>query len=125
MSVVNAEGLGDVSELIWRNRVILIKGSDAEITELQKRRSDIDERHIVWFVIDGQSLTTNYDQTIFDKLSSFLETKYFTEEFSTVLIGKDGGIKMTQNTLNLNHIFSLIDSMPMRIQEMKQANGRG
>lgn len=35
------------------------------------------------------------------------------------LIGKDGGIKSREASLNLNGIFSRIDAMPMRMREMR------
>ena len=36
-----------------------------------------------------------------------------------ILIGKDGGTKMEKTEFDLNYIFNLIDSMPMRQREMK------
>ena len=43
--------------------------------------------------------------------------------FAVVLIGKDGGVKMkTARVPELDEIFSLIDSMPMRQLEMQQKN---
>ena len=35
-----------------------------------------------------------------------------------ILIGKDGGIKMEKEEFDLSAIYELIDSMPMRQQEM-------
>ncbi|MFP3977526.1 MULTISPECIES: DUF4174 domain-containing protein [Marinobacter] len=36
-----------------------------------------------------------------------------------LLIGKDGGIKSCESSLNLNAVFRRIDAMPMRIREMR------
>lgn len=41
-------------------------------------------------------------------------------EDRVLLIGKDGGIKSREPSLNLEGIFRRIDAMPMRRQEMRQ-----
>lgn len=42
-------------------------------------------------------------------------------DFEVILIGLDGGIKLRQKEiLESNHLFSLIDSMPMRQAEMRK-----
>jgi hypothetical protein len=41
--------------------------------------------------------------------------------FTVILIGKDGGVKMLrEDRVELQEIFDLIDSMPMRQQEMQE-----
>ena len=41
--------------------------------------------------------------------------------FALILLGKDGGIKLKRNDrVKLDEIFTLIDSMPMRKDEMRQ-----
>ena len=41
--------------------------------------------------------------------------------FRVVLIGKDGGVKLRQEEpISVADLFALIDSMPMRKQEMRQ-----
>jgi hypothetical protein len=43
--------------------------------------------------------------------------------FSIILVGKDGGVKLDrQDRTSLEEIFALIDSMPMRQQEMRRKN---
>jgi hypothetical protein len=42
------------------------------------------------------------------------------DEFEIILIGKDGGVKLRSKTpISLEELFSLIDAMPMRRQEMR------
>lgn len=42
-------------------------------------------------------------------------------EFTVILVGKDGGIKLNRQVqTQLADIFSLIDSMPMRQEEMRR-----
>jgi hypothetical protein len=41
--------------------------------------------------------------------------------FSLILVGKDGGIKLKRSDqVDLREVFELIDSMPMRQNEMRQ-----
>jgi hypothetical protein len=42
-------------------------------------------------------------------------------EFTLILVGKDGGVKLKRDDhVKLAHVFELIDSMPMRQNEMRQ-----
>ena len=42
------------------------------------------------------------------------------DEFEIILIGKDGGVKLrSKMPISLEELFSLIDAMPMRRQEMR------
>ena len=50
--------------------------------------------------------------------SSFENLSLSTSEFRLILIGKDGGIKLNSRKISLEEIFSLIDKMPMRQEEM-------
>ena len=67
---------------------------------------------------------TNYPGKVDPRLGSWIREKYFTPppaETAFVLIGKDGGVKSRGETLDLDSMFDLIDSMPMRRAEMNQA----
>ena len=45
-----------------------------------------------------------------------------SDTFSVLLIGKDGGVKMRRDDIvSTREIFQLIDSMPMRQQEMRKS----
>ena len=45
--------------------------------------------------------------------------------FTLILLGKDGSIKLKRNDrVKLDEIFTLIDSMPMRKEEMRQKGQR-
>ena len=41
------------------------------------------------------------------------------DEFRLLLIGYDQGVKLRQKQVNIDYLFSEIDQMPMRIQEMQ------
>ena len=54
-----------------------------------------------------------------EKFGSFFEISSLSpSEFRLILIGKDGWIKLNTRKTSLEEIFSLIDRMPMRQEEM-------
>jgi hypothetical protein len=56
----------------------------------------------------------------FEKYSAF---KINPNLFTLVLVGKDGGRKLSSNTIiTSTKLYSLIDQMPMRKQEIKNQN---
>jgi hypothetical protein len=106
----------------WKNRLILVQaesGNNDEIETLRKARAGIDDRDIVWFVNKGSELVSN-QQVVSGSLER--DVKGLLEETQldkrVLLIGKDGGIKSRESTLDLDAIFGRIDAMPMRIREM-------
>lgn len=116
------QSLHSLSELKWKNRLILINAGDDINTyqdELSQRDAEINDRDIVWFLIKQSSLSTNYTGTVTDNLTREVRQKLQHHNSSVLLMGKDGGVKTTQTQLILNLIFSEIDSMPMRQRELK------
>ena len=80
-----------------------------------KRRIAIDERDIVWFVSHEGRLQSNYPGPLSDALAAELERQYFSRSDAAVfLIGKDGGLKVSDQRLDLPRLFERIDAMPMR-----------
>ena len=114
--------LEGIEELEWNNRIILIHSGDESneiIDRLKHYHHEIKDRHIYWFVLSNQVIHTNYEDTLSENLYNKTLKVYFQDnEFNILLIGKDGGIKQEQKTLDLEKIFALIDTMPMRQQEM-------
>ena len=54
-----------------------------------------------------------------EKFGNFFENLSLSpSEFRLILIGKDGWIKLNTIKTSLEEIFSLIDTMPMRQEEM-------
>jgi hypothetical protein len=114
--------LEGIEELEWNNRIILIYSSHESseiIDSLNNYDHDIKDRHIYWFVLSQNVLHSNYEGRLSEKLYSDILNIYFPDnEFNILLIGKDGEIKEKQNKLQLENMFSLIDTMPMRKREM-------
>lgn len=122
---VNGNGLENINQLKWKNRIFLIKTSGEEvINTLKEKSAGIDERHVIWFCLQDEKIITNYSGEIKPNFIAHLENDYFKKDYPLVLlIGKDGGIKSRDKVLSIRKYFELIDSMPMRQSEMKnQAN---
>ena len=119
----NNSHLESINQLKWDNRVILVRSMnnlEDILSALKIADSKIQDRHINWFVFSQSDIYTNYEGDIAESFQKDTVDKYFSADgFSIVLIGKDGGIKEKTKTLNLNAIFELIDSMPMRQIEME------
>ena len=114
--------LQDISQLVWKNRIILIlsakDGSDDEQV-FEKYDDQIKDRDVVWFILKDDQVVTNYLKKLSSEFSSRTKNSFLIESGSVLLIGKDGGIKARAKKLNLDAIFQEIDSMPMRRQEME------
>ncbi len=116
------QSLHSLSELKWKNRLILIDaGNDIDTYqhELSQLDAEINDRDIVWFLLNQSSLSTNYTGRVTDNLTKEVRQKLQHHNSSVLLMGKDGGVKTTQTQLRLNVIFSEIDSMPMRQRELQ------
>lgn len=112
--------LEDVSALQWKYRLILVRDSTAAAAQLETARDAIDERDIVWFVLTPTGVVSNYSVPLAADFGLRLQKKYFEDtETRVILIGKDGGIKAREASLDLQGLFALIDTMPMRRREMQ------
>lgn len=116
-------GMNSLSDYQWKNRLILVQARDenaGEIDTLRSARAEVDDRDIVWFVNTGADLVSNQDG-----VSSSLESEIkalldqFRSDERVLLIGKDGGMKSREPSLDLDAIFRRIDRMPMRMREMR------
>lgn len=111
-----------LNDLQWKHRLILVREEgDRALAMLRQHEDDIAERHIVWFHLEaGKELTTNYAGEIHDDLREELDRYLGDTAQRAILIGKDGGIKSRDDTLDLVDYFRQIDSMPMRQREMRR-----
>lgn len=112
----------------WEYRILLIHAETPEtaatfIAELERHASEVDERDLVWFVANPQSLQTNKTAALKrisqDRLYEMIAGQALPAE-RIILIGKDGGIKGRYDRLDLAAIFVRIDGMPMRRAEMER-----
>ena len=119
--------LAELKNLVWKNRIIIInEPADADTARaiLADQVTEIDDRDIIWFVIQGELAFTNYLGTLSSDFVSNTRTKLKPISEKIILIGKDGGVKSQHNDLDVSTtigaIFSEIDAMPMRQREMQE-----
>ncbi len=123
---VNAQ---DLKNHKWNDRLVLViaenkddKIFQKQLAELQKDPKGLSERKLVIYQILPDKFSKGLEAESW-KNTAKLYKKYKTNnsDFQVLLIGLDGGIKLDQNkTLSLQELFSTIDSMPMRQNEMRQ-----
>lgn len=113
----------------WEKRILLVFA--AEETAAQKEQLEIfdrnpegmKERELVVYEITGSKVVhpdgSQSGKEAADKLRKHYEVS--EQQFSVILIGKDGSEKLRQNeVLSAEKLFAVIDSMPMRRQEMRR-----
>ncbi|MDB9741660.1 DUF4174 domain-containing protein [Akkermansiaceae bacterium] len=115
-----------VGKHLWKDRVILLFGEKDYSKELSQQKEEVEDRDLVYYQVNNAGVVkTNGDILLTEEEVKAMSAKYSKQskegkESSIVLIGKDGGVKRRWNTLKLEEIFALIDSMPMRQNEMRK-----
>jgi PII-like signaling protein len=120
----SADELKNLEPFAWSNRIILVhETSDEEhaIARFTETKPEIIDRDIIWFVIHQNTIATNYEGKLDEHFAQTMISRFFKNNHNkVVLIGKDGTVKGAYGSLDLAAIFALIDTMPMRQQEMSQ-----
>ena len=109
-----------LDEYNWKNRVVIIFG-DNTFHEKAKdtykdEYSELKDRDIIWIEV-GKNNTFNglKDKDFYDYYNIDNSTNRF------LLIGKDGGVKLSKDyVVSPSSLYSIIDVMPMRMQEMME-----
>ncbi len=112
-----------LAEARWKHRVVLIYAPSAASPALQRQReefasqaSGLKERDLIVREILADQLSAD-DQAFLRKTLRLSD-----DTFQVLLIGKDGGVKARRTApLSSEELFGLIDRMPMRKDEMRQA----
>jgi hypothetical protein len=95
--------------------------------EISSRQADVDERDLVVFEILESAMSRMNRSPIEPQRAASIREQFeiAPHVFTVILVGKDGGIKLKRNDqVRLEEIFRLIDSMPMRQDEMRQKGRR-
>ena len=133
---VNSILMGNpIRKHVWKERVLIVTASSPtnvgykrQNQLLEKGKKGMKERDLViyrlysdhWLGPSGEILT-------FEEAAA-IQAAYQIENdtFSVVLIGKDGGVKLrSEDLVSTRELFQLIDSMPMRQQEMQKEKESG
>ena len=120
----------DLTSYRWKNRLLLIFSPNASHPgwedldrSLAMNHADVIDRDLVIFRVfeDGPSMAGQLPLSPEDSAKLRRQFNIDTGRLTVVLIGKDGGIKLVrQHRANLQEFFDLIDTMPMRRQEMRE-----
>jgi len=118
----------DLDALRWKNRVLVLfspSESDASFQSQKKGLASsaegIVDRDLVILEIIEQGQSRAGNQLLSEKSVQAAHKKLGVQagSFQVLLIGKDGGVKLrSSGPVSMKDLFGLIDSMPMRQQEM-------
>lgn len=120
----------DLNQYKWKHRLLLIFAPDDGHSLLRNLESDIaaqpdevSERDLIVFKIFENGPSLMAAAPLNPQTAANLRNKFAAplEQFTCILVGKDGGVKLRQNDqIRLQDIFERIDAMPMRQEEMRQ-----
>ena len=118
------KSINHLSDLKWKNRVLVVVTNEKEEIKdlITNHNNELNEREFVVIQLDDEKAFIDYTQMSKRFSKSILKkVKNIPQEVYFILIGKDGRIKnlFSKNT-GMNEIFSEVDKMPMRINEMKR-----
>ncbi|WP_296078563.1 DUF4174 domain-containing protein [uncultured Agrobacterium sp.] len=117
--------MDSLSELKWKNRVIIVFGSSAEptldrqIALLARQKDELEDHDLVVIRVSGDEAIPVYGNASgLNGTALRKDTNVSGEHFQIVLVGKDGGVKLSSDQIVESvAIFELIDAMPMRRAE--------
>ena len=120
----------DLSQFQWKNRLLFLFAPDANHPDFKKLQHDITgqpdevkDRNLVIFELFEQD-TSRINLVPTDQQTAASIRNQFSvpsQEFTIILVGKDGGVKLKrEGYVSLATVYDLIDSMPMRQNEMRQ-----
>ena len=120
----------DLTKYRWENRVLLLFTPDAENKEYTKQKTNIStnakglpERDMVLIDIEGEAILRINGEVQAGEHGRQLRQQFSVapDAFTILLLGKDGTEKYrSTNAVPMETIYTLIDQMPMRQQEMRK-----
>jgi hypothetical protein len=126
----NPREMFDLNQYRWKNRLLFLFSPISEVPayqsldqQLRQNPEGVSNRDLLIFRILERSPSLMGSQEISSQAAENLRRRFGVNQgtFTTVLVGKDGGIKLQQSEpVTLAAIFGLIDSMPMRQREMRE-----
>lgn len=125
-SELNQVGL---DEYRWKNRLVLIfapSGKDSSYlkqkSEFEGKSYELEDRNIILIELLEAGRSMLAEVPLNNEQQSFLRKKFeIIDDFVFILIGKDGTVKLrAKEPVLSDDLFGLIDSMPMRKEEMRR-----
>lgn len=127
----------DLKKHRWKNRILIIKTTDQNAVKYQKQLAEFKmlekefaERKLITYEVVGDDLLyidpieplLTASKKVPESIIKILKGK---NAFEVILIGLDSGIKLRKTTvLTKQELFSLIDSMPMRRNELRNKSSK-
>ncbi|MEM7378305.1 MAG: DUF4174 domain-containing protein [Pseudomonadota bacterium] len=114
----------DLSAWGWSNRLIVVHpAGDAKqaVDRLRAAYADVVDRDVLWFVLEGREVYSNFTGALAAGFADAVRRQLRLRTGEAVLVGKDGGVKARSGNLDEAALFALIDTMPMRQREMRDA----
>jgi hypothetical protein len=118
----------DLDSLRWKHRILLLfspSESDSSFRlqkqDLASRAQEVIERDLMVLEILEHGESRALDRILSEKTAEGIRSGFGVRpgRFQVLLIGKDGGVKLrSERPVTVQDILGLIDSMPMRRQEM-------
>jgi len=112
--------MNTLSDLIYKQRVIIVDQQLVDIDTLSASRDALDDRRLSIFLVNGKRVTLWENGDVDKRIAEEIIARLGKQK--GILIGLDGGTKMQFEALDLPDIFSTIDVMPMRQAELNQNN---
>lgn len=122
----------ELTQFQWKNRLLFLFAPDASNSLFNKLQSEIasqsheiEDRDLVIFEILERGPSRMNTMPLDRQTSNSIRDHFGVPQrlFTLILVGKDGGVKLKRNErVNLTDVFGLIDSMPMRQNEIQQKN---
>ena len=118
----------------WKNRLVLVSIPESEMRDsfrkqiekvLNEKRSGLADRDLVVIDVSGAGRQMGGAIRFAESESKALRRRLSIGDGSAefLLLGKDGKVKARQtDKLNLEQFFALIETMPMRKEEMRRRN---
>jgi hypothetical protein len=120
----------DLTSYRWKNRLLLVfsptesdPGFAAFDPNVSRELAAVKDRDLIVFRVfeKGPSRVDEHPLSSEDAQNLRRRFEVGPGRFTVILIGKDGGVKMVrEHRAELQEIFDLIDSMPMRQREMRE-----
>jgi hypothetical protein len=119
LSIMNAKNLDD---LRWKKRVVLIYAPEGSEKQLDRQQELLRSHHSEMAARDVTQIVLRNGAENAKLVDRF---KLSGRGFTLLLIGKDGGEKLrSHEVVAPERICRLIDSMPMRQEEMRERANR-
>ncbi|SDR97355.1 DUF4174 domain-containing protein [Christiangramia echinicola] len=117
-------------EYQWKNRLIVIFTETSNSREFQKQMQILNQNQNQAGLNDRKikviHVIPDKHQIVFPEKSGWQNSNLYQKkeskiDFEVILIGLDGGVKLREtNPVEIEKLFDLIDSMPMRKAEMRR-----